>query len=67
MLLGNGDGTFAAPVYYFDGGAATLLTADFNGDGKQDIAAGTGPAASEETGFLFGNGDGTFQAAVRCV
>ena len=64
LLLGNGDGTFAAPVYYFDGGAATLLTADFNGDGKQDIAAGTGPAASEETGFLFGNGDGTFQAAV---
>jgi hypothetical protein len=59
LLLGNGDGTFAAPSYVFDGGAYSLVSADFNGDGKADIAAGGPPLA-----ILFGNGDGTFQTAV---
>jgi hypothetical protein len=56
LLLGNGDGTFAAPSYVFDAGASPLVVADFNGDGKMDIAAGNG--------ILFGNGDGTFQPEV---
>jgi len=59
LLLGNGDGTFAAPVAVFDNGGSNLVSADFNGDGKQDIAAG-----SSSTAILLGNGDGTFQAAV---
>jgi FG-GAP-like repeat len=40
--LGNGDGIFASPVYYFDGGSASMImAADFNGDGNIDIAAGS--------------------------
>ena len=65
ILLGNGDGTFAAPVYYYNAGFYPLLAADFNGDGNLDIAAGgidsTGAA---KTSIIFGNGDGTFQNAV---
>jgi hypothetical protein len=59
ILLGNGDGTFAAPVSYFGGNS--VLVADYNGDGKLDIASG---ANSIGTAILYGNGDGTFQAAV---
>ena len=67
LLLGNGDGTFAAPSYVYDGAATTLLTADFNGDGKLDIGGGVpagGPSKNPSTALLYGNGDGTFQAAV---
>src|ERR1035438_9485558 len=40
VLLGNGDGTFQAPVAYPMGGSITsVAVADFNGDGKPDIAA----------------------------
>lgn len=57
VFLGNGDGTFAAPLTMsLLNGAGLAGAADFNGDGKLDIAAGTG--------ILFGNGDGTFQAEV---
>ena len=59
ILLGNGDGTFAAPAYYYDGGLTPALMADFNGDGNLDIAL---PNPNYNTGMLFGNGDGTFQA-----
>src|ERR1022692_147308 len=51
IAFGNGDGSFAAPVFLplnFAGGAVTV--ADLNGDGKPDIVAGTATA----TGF----GDG---------
>lgn len=66
ILLGNGDGTFAAPVYYFDAAGSPLLVSDFNGDGKLDIAFGATDTSTSSliTGFLFGNGDGTFQPAV---
>src|SRR5262249_170328 len=56
ILLGRGDGTFAPAGYYYYAGASSLLTGDFNKDGKLDIAA--------DSAILFGNGDGTFQAAV---
>ena len=65
LLMGNGDGTFAAPSYLFDAGASTLVSADFNGDGKPDIAgAAPNPSGAPSTTLLFGNGDGTFQPAV---
>ena len=62
VLIGKGDGTFAAPAYFYDGGDSALSVADFNGDGKMDIAAGV--SITPDTAILLGNGDGTFQAAV---
>jgi hypothetical protein len=63
VLLGNGDGTFQAPVSYafFTGpnGAMSTAAGDFNGDGKSDLAVSFG----EGVFVLLGNGDGTFQPA----
>ena len=57
IYLGNGDGTFQAPVGYATaGGSISVEVADFNGDGKQDLAVGTSAGFS----VLLGNGDGTF-------
>ena len=66
VFLGNGDGTFASPVSYFDDDFGPLLVADFNGGGKLDIAAGGLDNSTDtvKTLILFGDGDGTFQAAV---
>jgi|SRR5580658_7499791 hypothetical protein len=61
VLLGNGNGTFAAHVDYAVGGAPTsVAVGDFNGDGKLDIAVlyGNGNAS---VSVLLGKGDGTFQ------
>lgn len=62
VLLGNGDGTFAAPVRYPTGGssAGRVSVADFNGDGKLDIAVVN--QSDNTIAVLLGNGDGTFQA-----
>jgi len=59
VLLGNGDGTFRPEVDYDTGtGATSVAVADFNGDGKLDLALGTGNLA---VAVLLGNGDGTFK------
>lgn len=66
VLLGNGasgvgDGTFAAPVSYTAGtNTKNILAADFNEDGKQDVAVAndTGGTVSVRLGV----GDGTFGA-----
>jgi len=42
-------------------GGETVLTGDFNSDGKQDIASASGAKVQVH----FGNGDGTFQAAIQ--
>ncbi len=62
VLLGNGDGTFQAPVTLGAGVSPSSVTAgDFNGDSKPDLAiANTG---SNSVSVLLGNGDGTFQPA----
>src|SRR6267143_1191089 len=64
VLLGNGDGTFQAPVNYDVGsGAQFAAVADFNSDGKLDIAVADFNANA--ISILLGKGDGTFQPAVN--
>jgi hypothetical protein len=77
VLLGNGDGTFQAPVAYPSGGlrVSSVAVADVNGDGKPDVVvANCAPDESGNcepggrnglVGVLLGNGDGTFQTAVN--
>jgi hypothetical protein len=63
VLLGNGNGTFKAPVSYPVGNLpVALVAADFTGDNVLDLIAGDyGGGIS----VLKGNSNGTFQAAVH--
>jgi FG-GAP-like repeat len=68
VLLGNGDGTFtlksqncAGPTLC-KGVSTSVAVADFNGDGKMDLAVSSYDDSS--VSVLLGNGDGTFAAAV---
>jgi hypothetical protein len=49
------------PSYAVDEGPRDAILADFNGDGKLDIAVST---LSNDIDILLGNGDGTFKPAV---
>ncbi|SEB92924.1 FG-GAP-like repeat-containing protein [Terriglobus roseus] len=71
LTLGNGDGTFAPGSATFApqscsavcNGGFTVVTADFNGDGKKDVAvsSGAGPSAGSDDLYVYlGHGDGTF-------
>ncbi|HTQ56651.1 MAG TPA: VCBS repeat-containing protein, partial [Bryobacteraceae bacterium] len=67
VALGNGDGTFGAPIQFFSSNfnqyAVWLGTADFNHDGKPDLAFQVcqGCDLSPPLLIYLGNGDGTFQ------
>ena len=66
IMLGNGDGTFrSASNFAAVNNCTGLLTADFDSDGKPDLALlrGGDPAVNDngDITIFFGNGDGTFR------
>src|ERR1700733_2588806 len=60
VLLAKGDGTFAVGQS-MPFSTQSIATADFNGDGKIDLALSGGA----QTTILLGNGDGTFTASLN--
>jgi len=67
VLLGQGDGDLGAAVSYAAASRAVpdpvaVVVADFDGDGKPDLAVAN--RAISRVSVLLGNGDGTFRAAV---
>jgi hypothetical protein len=66
VLLGRGNGTFQANTIFVTatiglGYSTSLVSGDFNGDGKLDLAYDDSNAA--DVVVLLGNGNGTFQPA----
>lgn len=60
VSIANGDGTFKAAVPYNlppNGNSGPMAFADFNGDGRIDIAL---PAGNHTVAVYLGRGDGTF-------
>jgi FG-GAP-like repeat len=71
VLLGNGDGTFAAAVNYptpfnadLFSASADIAAGDLNGDGKMDLVVSAIDSSQGSIAVLLGNGDGTFQSAL---
>ncbi len=66
ILLGKGDGTFSQKMDLPIPSTphSQLLTADFNSDGKADLAVNTDAGT---LCVLLGNGDGTFQEALTAA
>jgi hypothetical protein len=61
VMLGNGDGTFQAPVTTsIASPAVAFVIGDLNGDGKPDVLAQVGSAALT----YLGKGDGAFSAGI---
>jgi hypothetical protein len=67
-LLGNGDSTFQTPVSgpTSDIGINGIVAADFNADGKTDLATASVDADGGLAVFL-GNGDGTFGSPISSL
>jgi hypothetical protein len=64
ILLGRGDGTFSPAVEYPTGvKGRSIVAADFNGDGRLDLAVTNG--GDDDVSILLGNGDGTFSNGGR--
>lgn len=62
VLLSNGDGTFQPAANFITNTDPTgIVTGDFNGDGKLDVAVAN--KANNTLNILLGNGDGTLQQA----
>ena len=68
ILPGNGDGTFQQPLTVAlppGSGATSVVAADFNNDGRTDLAVTD--SSLDEVSILLGNGDGTFQSSTVAV
>jgi hypothetical protein len=64
FFAGNGDGTLQTSLRFATGGApAAMVSADFNGDGRPDVAIAN--VLSSDVSVLLGQGDGTFQDQIR--
>ncbi len=64
ILLNNGTGTFPTTAITYGSGGTNprgVAVADFNGDGKPDVAVTN--SASSTVGILLGNGSGGFASA----
>jgi hypothetical protein len=70
VLLGQGDGTFQAPLSFAAGGLSSgsrVAVGDFDGDGVPDLAVSNGDSganlgpSTDTVSVLLGQGDGTFQ------
>jgi hypothetical protein len=65
VMLGNGDGTFQAPMSVSTSSQEWIATGDFNRDGRADLAALTGSGMPVNPVVVYlGNGDGTFAAGI---
>ena len=59
ILLGNGDGTFQAPVFYAAGSfPSSIVAGDFTGNGVLDLAVAN--RGSDDVSILLGDGHGGF-------
>ncbi|MCU1309047.1 MAG: Integrin-like protein, partial [Candidatus Angelobacter sp.] len=70
VMFGNGDGTFqpllAQNIYQASEGPSSVVVADFNGDGKLDIAVGNGGNGFDSQADIFlGNGQGAFSLVAQ--
>jgi hypothetical protein len=64
VLLGRGDGSFAAATNYAAGNyPASVAVGDFNGDGVPDLAVAN--FGNNTVSVLLGRGDGSFAAAIH--
>jgi len=63
LLLGNGDGTFQAAMTVAGASDILCAVADFNHDGRPDLAVATSVAVQ----LMYGNGDGSFSAGPQAL